>query len=239
MTKTFFALLLAGVFASPAVQAQSNAWGQKKNTYQFGKPAADVPAKLPKALPGRIHLRDGRTVDGPIAYLDYNKIVAVSPSAKTAYTPLEVSSFVMEQDSFVVLKDFKVAIGADEQEYRIAFVRVGAVGAGLALYQFRGTMKREDAEHHSPVVTPYGVGMRSYKSEATEYEMSKAWILKRDDSPQWLSLTKSGSNLRAIVEPLIADDARLSKEVKWGSLTTDKLPAVLNEYIADKRARRN
>ncbi|UOQ97307.1 hypothetical protein MUN81_18960 [Hymenobacter sp. 5317J-9] len=239
MTKTFFALLLAGAFASPAVPAQTNAWGQKKNTYQFGKPAADVPAKLPKALPGRIHLRDGRTVDGPIAYLDYNKIVSVSPGAKTAYTPLEVGSFVMEQDSFVVLKDFKVTVGADEQEYRIAFVRVGAVGAGLALYQFRGTMKREDAVHYGAVATPNGFAGNTYRSDATEYEMTKAWILKRDDSPQWLSLTKSGSNLRAIVEPLIADDARLSKEVKWGSLTTDKLPAVLNEYIADKKARSN
>ncbi|MBD2721566.1 hypothetical protein [Hymenobacter armeniacus] len=239
MTKTFFALLLAGAFASPVVQAQTNAWGQKKNTYQFGKPAAELPRKLPKTVPGRIHLRDGSTVSAPLAYLDYNKVVAVTPGAPKVYTPVEVSSFVMAQDSFVVLKDFKVMVGADEQEYRIAFVRVGAVGAGLALYQFRGTMKREDAVHYGAVATPNGFAGNTYRSDATEYEMTKAWILKRDDSPQWLSLTKSGSNLRAIVEPLIADDARLSKKVKWGSLTTDKLPTLLNEYIADKKAGRN
>ncbi|MDO7853507.1 hypothetical protein [Hymenobacter convexus] len=219
---------------------QASVFGQKKDTYKFGQTAPEIPKKLPEAVPGRIHLRDGRTLEVPIAYVDYNKIVAVDLSTKTVYTPLEVSSFVMKQDSFVVLKEFKVAVGPDEQEYRIAFVQVGAVGAGLGLYRFRGTMRRDDAVHHGSMSTfngsGWGSGPTSYKSDVTEYEMTTAWVLKRDDSPQWLSLPKSGGALRGIVEPLIADDPRLSKEVKWGALTTDKLPKLLNEYIADKKA---
>ncbi|MBF9143679.1 hypothetical protein [Hymenobacter properus] len=246
MTKVLFHLAVAiiGLAAGAGyAQAQTNAFGQKKNTYNFNKSAADVPDKLPEAVPGRIHLLDGSTLEVPIAYIDYNKIVAVGLTDKTAYTPLDVSSFVMKQDSFVVLKDFKVVVGEDEQEYRIAFVRVGAVGAGLGLYHLKGTMRRDDAVHQGSYATfngaSWGSAGGSYKSNVTEYEMTQAWVLKRDDSPQWVSLPKSGGRLRAIVEPLIADDARLSQEVKWGSLTTEKLPKVLNEYIADKKGARN
>jgi hypothetical protein len=233
MTKIYLPLLLAALFVG------HNAWGQKKNTYNFGKPASNVPDKLPEAVPGRIHLRDGRTLAVPIAYVDYNKIVAVEVSSKAVYTPLEVSSFVMKQDSFVVLNDFKVVVGEDEQEYRIAFVQVGAVGAGLGLYHFKGTMRRDDVTHYGSMSTFNGSSWASAptanRSQATEYEMTQVWVLKRDNSPQWLTLPKSGSQLRAIIEPLLADDARLNQEVKWGSLNTNKLPKLLNEYIADKK----
>jgi hypothetical protein len=199
--------------------------------------APQLPKKLPPAVPGRIHLLDGRTLTIPLVYLDYNKIVAVDKDTKKVYTPLEVSSFVMAQDSFIVLKDFKVAVGEDEQEYRIAFVRVGVIGPGFALYHFTGTMRRDDAVHFRSVpIGTTGTGGYLYKSQSTEYEMSKVWFIKRDDDPHWLSLPKSGSRIRTIVEPIIADDKKLVKSVSWSFITAEKVQKVLNEYVADKKA---
>ena len=215
-------------------QFTPNAWAQS---------APQLPKKLPPAVPGRIHLLNGSTLAVPLVYLDYNKIVAVDKDSKKVYTPLEVSSFVMQQDSFVVLKDFKVAVGEDEQEYRIAFVRIGAVGPGFALYHFQGTMRQDDAIRYGSVSTFNGAAGGApgtmgyaYRSQETDYVMSKAWFIKRDNDPHWLSLPKSGSRIRTIVEPIIADDKRLVKSVSWAFLTADKVQKVLIEYIADKKA---
>jgi len=204
-------------------QPGSTAWAQV---------VAQLPKNLPAAVPGRIHLLDGSALTVPLVYLDYNKIVAVDKDAKKVYTPLEVSSFVMQQDSFIVLKDFKVAVGEDEQEYRIAFVRVGAVGPGFALYHFQGTMRREQQGH--VVMGAGGMGM-GQTQESTSYLMSKVWFIKRDDDPHWLSLPKSGGRIRAIVEPIIADDPKLNKSVRWSFITADKVQKVLMDYTADKK----
>ncbi|GAB3580299.1 hypothetical protein [Hymenobacter daeguensis] len=217
------ALAMAFVQLVPAARAQT---------------APPLPKKLPPAVPGRIHLLSGSTLAVPLVYLDYNKIVAVDKEARKVYTPLEVSSFVMQQDSFIVLKDFKVAVGEDEQEYRIAFVRVGVVGPGFALYHFTGTMRRDDAVHYDGARAFTGSGWvgGAYKSQVTEYEMSRVWFVKRDDDPHWLSLPKSGSRIRTIVEPIIADDKKLVKSVSWAFITAEKVQKVLAEYVADKKA---
>lgn len=180
-----------------------------------------------------MHLLDGRTLTVPLVYLDYNKIVAVDKDTKKVYTPLEVSSFVMAQDSFIVLKDFKIAVGEDEQEYRIAFVQVGAVGPGFALYHFMGTMRREQQGY--VMMGAGGMGMGQVP-ESTKYLLSKVWFIKRDDDPHWLSLPKSGNRIRTIVEPIIADDKKLVKSVSWSFITAEKVQKVLNEYVADKKA---
>jgi hypothetical protein len=227
------AALCLAALAMAFFQSIPNVWAQS---------APQLPKKLPAAVPGRIHLLDGSTLTVPLVYLDYNKIVAVDKDSKKVYTPLEVSSFAMVQDSFVVLKDFKVAVGEDEQEYRIAFVRIGAVGPGFALYHFQGTMRRDDAVRYGSVSTFNGAtgapGTMSYayRSQATDYVMSKVWFIKRDDDPHWLSLPKSGGLIRTIVEPIIADYKKLLKSVSWAFMTADKVQKVLTEYTADKKA---
>lgn len=227
------AVLCLAALAVICFQPTSKVWAQT---------TPPLPKKLPEAVPGRIYLLNGTTLTVPLVYLDYNKIVAVDKDDKKIYTPLEVSSFVMKQDSFIVLKDFKVAEGEDEQEYRIAFVRVGVVGPGFALYHFTGTMRRDDAVHYSgaPIFngTSWTGGGAYYKSQVTEYAMSKVWFVKRDDDPHWLSLPKSGGNgrIRTIVEPIIADDPKLNKSVHWSFLTADKVQKVLADYVADKKA---
>ena len=214
MNRTFFTLLmLAGALARQAAYAQTNMWGQKDNTYHFGQPKKEASKKLPKTVPGRVHSPDGTTRNVPLAFLDYNKLVAVENGAQTVYTPLEAGGFVMKQDSFIVLRDFKVAIGADEQEFRIAFVRVGAVGPGYALYQFRGTMRRE-------IGASFGAGGMGRVEESTQYLPAKVWFIKRVDDPRWLSLSPAGGQIRRVVEPLIADGVQ----------------DILQEYAANKRA---
>lgn len=218
------AALCLAALAMAFFQSIPNVWAQS---------APQLPKKLPAAVPGRIHLLDGSTLTVPLVYLDYNKIVAVDKDSKKVYTPLEVSSFVMAQDSFVVLKDFKVTEGEDEQEYRIAFVRIGAVGPGFALYHFQGTMRREQPGY--VIMGTGGMGMGQVQ-ESTQYLMSKVWFIKRDDDPHWLSLPKSGGLIRTIVEPIIADDKKLVKSVIWAFMTADKVQKVLTEYTADKKA---
>lgn len=161
--------------------------------------------------------------------LDYNKLVAVDSGTPTLFTPLEVSSFVMKQDSFVVLRDFTVAIYADEQAFRLAFVRVGAVGPGYALYQFRGTLRRE-------VSASFGPGGLGWVEPSTQYLPSKVWFIKRADDPRWLSLPPAGPTLRRVVEPIIADDKKLARAIDWDFLGADGVVDILREYAAHKAA---
>jgi hypothetical protein len=223
--------VLAALLAGHTACAQNNVWGQKDNTYRFGQPKNAPSKKLPKTVPGRVHLLDGTSRSVLLAFVDYNKIVAVENGAQTAYTPFEVSSFVMKQDSFVVLRDFKVAIYADEQEFRMAFVRVGAVGPGYALYQFKGTMRRE-------IGASFGPGGMGRVEESTQYLPSKVWFIKCGNDPRWVSLPQSGPTLKRVVEPIIADDKKLSRSVDWEFLGADGVQAILLEYAANKHAAR-
>ncbi|MDB5235920.1 MAG: hypothetical protein JWR44_2913 [Hymenobacter sp.] len=241
MKKVLFRALLIGLAlsagASSTVWGQTNAWGQKSNTYHFGDAGKAKPTKLPKMLPGRIHFLDGSTRNGPVGFVDYNQIVVVDNNVTKKYTPLEVSSFVMKQDSFVVLRDFKIALGADEQEFRIAFVQLNVAGPGFALYHFRGTMRHDDVEHYRNVPAYNGSnssGAVVQYSIGTEYSLSKVWFIKRADDPRWLSLSSRG--LRDIVEPIIADDKKLVRSIEWNFLSADGVQDVLLKYVANKRS---
>jgi len=229
-----FAITLACVAAGHA-----DASGQT-NTYHFGDSGKAKPAKLPKLVPGRLHLLDGSTRNGPVGFVDYNQVVTVENDVVTEYTPLQVSSFVMKQDSFIVLKDFKIALGTDEQEFRVAFVQVGAAGPGFVLYHFKGTMRHDDVPQYQNVAIQQGTavgwsgGVRT--STATEYSWSKVWFVKLDSDPRWLSLPRSGGQLKDIVEPLIADDKKLTRSVEWSFLDADEVQGILLKYAASKSA---
>lgn len=185
-----------------------------------------------KPLPGRVHLLSGATQIGQVTFVDYNKVKLLHDGTESVYTPLEASSFTMAADSFVVLRDFKVTIGEDDQEYRIAFVKVGAVGPDFALYYFMGTMRREDAGH---LVMGYGGTAMGQVEPSTQYRMSKAWIIRVESDPRWRSLTDKGLRLRQLVGPVIADDAKLAKSVNWGSVDGQDLQRILLQYLANKK----
>jgi hypothetical protein len=188
--------------------------------------------KRGKPLPGRVHLLSGGTEAGQVIFVDYHKIKLLANGKEMIYTPLEVGSFVMAADSFVVLRDFKVIIGEDDQEYRIAFVKVGAVGPGFALYSFLGTMRRE---HKGHLVMGAGSMSAGYVEESTQYELSKAWILKVDSDPKWHSLSEPGLRLRQLVGPVIADDAKLARSADWGYIEGRDLQKLLLQYLANKK----
>jgi sRNA-binding regulator protein Hfq len=184
-----------------------------------------------KPVPGRIHLLNGTTQKGQVVFVDYNKIKLVENKNELVYTPLEAASFVMAADSFVVLRDFKVAIGEDDQEYRIAFVKVGAVGPGFALYHFLGTMRREREGY---LVGGSGMAMGQVEP-STKYVMSKAWFLKVASDPKWHSLPQTGTRLRQLVGPIIADDQKLVKSVNWEYVDGQDLQKTLLQYLANKK----
>jgi hypothetical protein len=186
-----------------------------------------------KPLPGRVHLLSGGTEVGQVTFVDYHKIKLLSNGKEAIYTPLEVGSFMMAADSFVVLRDFKVIIGEDDQEYRIAFAKVGAVGPGFALYYFLGTMRREEKGY---LVAGYGGTAMGQVEPSTQYRMSKEWILKVDSDPKWHSLSEPGLRLRQLVGPVIADDAKLTRSADWGYMDGRDLQKLLLQYLANKKA---
>lgn len=190
--------------------------------------------KLLAPAPGRLHLINGSNRTALLVYIDYNKIKAIENDVESIYSPLEVSSFVIAQDSFAVLKDFNIAIGDDEQYYRIAFVQVSVAGPGFALYHFQGTMRREIQGHL--VMGAGGMAMGQTQDE-TKYLMSKVWFMKLDgqEKPNWVSLPNSGSRIKAIVRPIIADDKNLDRATHWNSLAADDVKDVLAKYLANKR----
>jgi hypothetical protein len=211
-------------------------------TYHFGESKKPERIKLPKMVPGRIHFLDGSSRNTSLGMVDYNQIVALEDGAVKKYTPLEVSSFVMKQDSFVVLKEFKITEGDDEQEFRIAFVQVGIVGAGFVLYHFKGTMRHDDVVHHTAPVYNGGTGSWMHGTQTpavTEYSLSKVWFIKRDNDPRWISLPKAGGRLRDIIEPLIADDKKLVRSIEWNFFSVNEVPDILLKYAANKSAVRN
>lgn len=239
--RTAFSTFLLVALALPSARAQATSpWGKRDNTYHFGKPKKE-PAKKPlKTVPGRIHLLDGSSRSVPLAYVEYNQIVAVENGAETNYYPKDVSSFVMKQDSFVVLREFRVAIGEDEQGYSSAFVKVGAVGAGFTLYRFTGTMQREvRAYSYGTVQTGIGTIGVPGGSTSTENLMSKVWLLKLDGDSGWRSLSTSGPSLQHIIAPLIADDKKLSRSIDWEYVNCDEVQTILLKDLANKKAALN
>lgn len=231
MSNLYSNLLLLGSvgWLTAGVPFQASSWEHNTDSYRFGQTKKEPPKKPLKMVPGRIHLLNGTTRSVTMAYVDYNKVVAVENGVETNYTPLEVSSFVVKQDSFVVLRDFQIAIGSDEQVFRIAFVRVGAAGPGYVLYHFKGTMRRE-------IGASFGPGGMGRIEESIQFLPSKVWFIKRDDDPRWISLPQSGGRLKDIVAPIIADDKKLARSVDWSFLDADEVQGILLKFAANQRA---
>lgn len=204
---------------------------KKSDVYHFGQANNQPVKKLTKLMPGRLHLLDGSTRSLPLAYVDYNQLVALENGVEKVYTPLEVSSFMMKQDSFVVLKDFSIKIEKDEQEYGIAFVQVGVVGPNFTLYKFTGTMRREESGY----LVMGANGMASGQvPESTRYRMTKAWLMHVDGNSQVMALPASGPGIANIVAPLVADDKHLVRSLKQSYVTDEDVEAILRQYLVRK-----
>ncbi|MBD2721565.1 hypothetical protein [Hymenobacter armeniacus] len=203
--------------------------------------------KLPPLQPGRLHLTDGRLLPAQLRLEDGDVLKALGPDgAEKTYSPDEVSSFVMGTDSFTVLRDFYVTLVRDAEHYSSSFMRVCAAGAGLELYEFRGTMSRQQVSGGNLALVGAGLALHMaagntaipvYGGRQETFVMTTAWLLRRDGNPRWLTLPSGARNLREVLEPLVADDQVLAASVRWGSLRREDVPALLSQYVARKTAK--
>lgn len=206
------------------------------------QPALAQSKKKPLPQPGRLHLANGRTQPAQLRLDDCDLLKSVGPDGmEQTYSPDDVSSFVMGTDSFTVLRDFYVTLVRDAEHYNSSFVRVCAAGAGLELYEFRGSMTRNQ---HS---TGSGIGVVAASSalravtgvtpivgsvgQGEKVVMTTAWLLRRDGNPRWLTLPSGARNLREVIEPIVADDKELV--VRWPIRPQDT-PLLLSQYVAHK-----
>ncbi len=223
-SRWFSLILLALVLLSQAAAAQEH--------------------KQPTLYPGRVHLTDGSVRAGQLQLVDCDQVdVTGTDGVAHSYSPDEVSSFVMGIDSFTVLRDFYITLTRDAEHYNKSFMRVCAAGAGVELYEFRGSMTRNQnggsnvgavvassaLRVASGGITPMMLGGRPEK-----IVMTTAWLLRRDGNPRWLTLPTGARNLREVIEPIVADDKELV--VQWPIRPVD-VPAVLSQYVAHKTSK--
>jgi|GEM_PF-6931130 len=224
-------VLLGGLLRSPTVWAQVSAAKPKE--------------PLPKLTSGRLHLANGSTVNAKIGLIDCDQLRGIGPDgALLAYTPDEVSSFVMGADSFTVLRNFYVVLNVDAEHYKSSFMRVCAAGAGLELYEFHGIMARTQLDGSGAAMAGASIALSvavgapilmagGFRNEENAV-MTTAWLLRRDGNPRWLTLPTGARNLREIIEPLVADDSDLASSVRWGTLRRQDVPALLSLYVERK-----
>lgn len=196
----------------------------------------------PKFGEGRVHLNDGTTQIGKVALVGHNQIkIKLSPPlglkaagkpAEKLYSALDVSSFVLKQDSFTVVKDFTVFRDGADQHYNSGFMRVCAAGAGVQLYEFTFMSEQEVQRLRSAGYSPaVGVPLL-YTVEEQTFMMTKYLLLHRAD--KWLALPDGGRRLRDIIEPAIADDVPLTASIQWSGLTRGAVAGLVQRYIFDK-----
>jgi hypothetical protein len=203
--------------------------------------------KQPETLLGRLHMADGSTQLAQLWLADSDILKSTGPNGvEKTHSPDEVSSFVMGTDSFTVLRDFYVTLVRDAEHYNSSFVRVCAAGAGLELYEFRGSMARSQPSGGSLGVAAASSALRAVSGVTPlvmvgagqgpgreKIVMTTAWLLRRDGNPRWLTLPSGARNLREVIEPIVADDKELV--VRWPIQPKD-VPLLLSQYVDHKTA---
>ena len=200
--------------------------------------------KPPLSQPGRLHLADGRLQQAQLRLEDSDILKSLGPDGvEKTFSPDEVSSFVMGTDSFTVLRDFYVTLVRDAEHYTSSFVRVCAAGAGLELYEFRGSMTRNQYSNGNLGAVAASSALRTMTGvtpvvmaggRQEKVVMTTAWLLRRDGNPRWLTLPSGAHNLREVIEPIVADDHELL--VQWPIRPQD-VPFILNQYVAHKSSK--